>query len=172
MTVQTIQQVSQVLASAPPGSRMLVCYVETPPATTMREDSEPAVAVLELPREGAGEGAVTEAPAAKDAGGPGVEVAALDQALAYQENHPAARLSARQWSRVISKISEREFDRAVDAGALAFEARGEGKGHRARVIRAQEMVRYLGLCEAVQAGREPMPAWWHEVRKGVNADVA
>jgi hypothetical protein len=94
---------------------------------------------------------------------------AVQQVLAYQGMHPDARLTAREWARVITRISERELKRAVQFGALASEARGVGKDHRAQVIRVADLVRYLTSCDAVRSGRAQMPAWWQNVKKGVSA---
>ena len=40
------------------------------------------------------------------------------------------------------------------------------------MIRVEDLVSYLGVCESVQNGRAPKPDWWHDVRKGGNAHVA
>ena len=154
-----IQQFYQVLAAARPGSKITVWHVEVPTEPNGFTQSDSAVAVLDPPAE-------------QEAWEPKTNNSALDRALAYKAHDPQARLTAREWADVVDGVSERELDRATGAGALAFEPRGEGKGHRARVIRVEEMVRYLGLCEAVQAGRASKPSWWHDVRKGVSADVA
>jgi len=69
------------------------------------------------------------------------------------------------------RVSERELERAMAAGALDGRAKGDGKDHRAVVVDPDEMARYLTLCNAVQHGNEPRPPWWTDVKRGTNADI-
>ena len=95
----------------------------------------------------------------------------LDQARAVASAAPGIRLSPREWAERIPSLVERELLRAIREDVILSEARGEGRGHAAKVIAVDELVRYLATCEGVREGREPEPTWWRAVRKGGRAAI-
>jgi len=94
------------------------------------------------------------------------EIAEVKQAMKLAEW--AAWISSK-WDR---RISERELERAVKAGALVSSTKGSGKDHKAVVATPDALVAYLTSVAAVHAGTEPKPAWWNDVRRGSNAAIS
>lgn len=80
-------------------------------------------------------------------------------------------LKVAEWGRQLDRISARELERAIEAGVIETRPKGHGRDHLATVIEPAEIKVYARLCERVQAGEEPKPEWWHNVRKGSNADT-
>jgi hypothetical protein len=156
----TRQQVQEVLAAAEPGTRVRIWCVEFEAPASDAPHASP-VDEIATPTS---ESVVPLAPRSR-ADNP------VDRVRALAAAEPGLRLSAGEWKQRVPDLSERELDRAMRAGALAWERRGEGKGHAARVIPAENLITYLGLCEAVQEGRLEKPEWWDEVRKGRRAHV-
>jgi hypothetical protein len=80
-----------------------------------------------------------------------------------------------EWAALISnsgvqRLSLRELERALAAGALKGAEKGRGRDHRAVLVEPDEIKQYLQLCAAVQDGLENPPCWWNTVRKGTNAN--
>lgn len=95
----------------------------------------------------------------------------LNAALALARAASDLRLSPIEWVERIPSLIERELVRAIKFGAICSEARGEGKGHAAKVIPADELVAYLAICDDVVSGRGAPPQWWWNVRKGGRAVI-
>lgn len=156
----TLQHVQEVLAAAEPGTRVRVWCVEFDVPALAAGPACP-VGELELPTSAS----VVPLASRTRAENP------VDRVRSLAASEPGLRLSASEWKQRVPGLSERELDRAMRAGVLPWERRGEGKGHAARVIAAENLITYLGHCEAVQDGRLEKPEWWDEVRKGRRANV-
>lgn len=140
------EHVERLLASAPPGTRII--YMEVP-----AEGSAPSTPGATTPQEGA----------SSTLGMTDLEVAS--------NAHGSGPLKSAQWAERLPMVSAREIDRAISAGALTASPKGYGRDHAAIVVSATDMVDYLALCDAVQDGRRTPPTWWDEVRKGPNAEI-
>lgn len=91
----------------------------------------------------------------------------LDLARGALRDAPTLRLTPVEWSKAFGgEITVREVRRALEAAALEFEARGEGRGHGALVVRPAAMVSYLTARQEAMASRGKRPAWFSRVVKG------
>lgn len=95
----------------------------------------------------------------------------LEKAEAERQANPEAALKPTEWAKRVG-VSARELIRAIDELAIPCQPRGKGRGHAARVIKVDDIIQYLAICEQVCAGERSQPEWWERVRKGVNAHAA
>ena len=70
---------------------------------------------------------------------------------------------SREWAQNVRGLSARMIERAIAEAAVAHELKTDGRDHRARLVRSDDLAALLRLIEAVKAGRAPKPAWFDAV---------
>ena len=83
----------------------------------------------------------------------------------------SAPMRVDEWAKVLVGIPEAELKRAVKKAGLPAQAKGVGADHNALVLEPADVIRYVKLCEQVQAGEVPPPQWWNSVRKQGNGAI-
>lgn len=153
------EQIRKLASAAPLGAKITVTIELMGTGTEPRGGTGPAG------------GAAPSAPSGDTS--PSAAGATLMERL---EAHAAASgeaLTAARWGALLIEIPGREIERAVGHGLLAEVEKGYGRDHRARVISVESMRAYVSTCAQVAQGHiKPLPSWWHNVRKGENANIA
>jgi len=159
-----MQQLQDLIANARPGTRIRWFIEIEVPGTPDR--------TVDLTADGTGEAILIT----DESRHSGPQDSLAEQRLRGLRDLATGPLKLSEWSKVIDsvwmhRVSERELERAITAGALDGRVKGGGKDHRAVVVEPDEMARYLTLCNAVQRHHEPRPHWWTDVKRGTNADI-
>jgi len=70
---------------------------------------------------------------------------------------------SREWAQNVRGLSARMIERAIVEGAVTHEVKTDGRDHRARLVRSDDLAALLRLIEAVKAERAPKPVWFDAV---------
>ena len=93
----------------------------------------------------------------------GLRPTALQRVRQLRTTQPDLTLKPREWSALLG-VSAREINRAIDAGALPFTAKDDGRDHGAKLVHIDHMEAFLATVEAIERGSMDPTAWWTDVR--------
>lgn len=105
---------------------------------------------------------LTDATGGKPVGEPPVERTPLEIIRSERRERPNRLRKTAEWASLLG-TSARALRRAIEAGALAHEAKPDGRDHGAIVIRPEVIEAFLATVEAVERGKCAQPDWWNRV---------
>ena len=158
-----MEAMKKMLPSLPAGASVFV-FAITLPASTNAAPEAGAPPALAISRDDA---PPSETSTAKPKGAAELPAASLKRTplelvRVERSERPNRLRKTAEWAELVG-MSARALRRAVDNGALAHEAKPDGRDHGATVIRAEVLEAFLALVEAVDRGACDTPPWWKDV---------
>jgi hypothetical protein len=158
-----MKSLQQIVPLLPAGASVFVIGITLPAVNGAMAGSStpklvdaadnPARSDALAPTESMGGQAVSESP---------VVQTPLEIVRAERRERPNRLRKTSEWAELLG-MSARALRRAVDNGALAHEAKPDGRDHGATVIRSDVMEAFVALVEAVDRGTCDTPPWWQHV---------
>jgi hypothetical protein len=123
-----------------------------PPAPAMSRDEDVSLSETSGIRPGGNE----EMPK------PSLAQTPLERVRQERRERPNRLRKTAEWASLLG-TSARALRRAVEAGALPYEAKPDGRDHGAIVIRPEVLEAFLATEETVRRGQCAPPEWWNRV---------
>lgn len=158
-----MKALQQLLPSLPAGATVFMVGITLPAANGAVANTSALPLV-----DGAGETARSDVPAPMETkrgqAVPESSVARtpLEILRAERRERPNRMRKTAEWAGLLG-TSARALRRAVEAGAISYEAKPDGRDHGAIVIRPEVLEAYLATVDAVERGQCDPPEWWNRV---------